>query len=91
MQGTVVSGVRRLIAFKQLNLLGAWPMSGKFDAIFCRNVMIYFDAATKAKLVSRFAGLLKPRGWLYVGHSESLLDNQSSFELKGRTIYRMVA
>jgi len=88
---TVASAVRRLITFKQLNLLGAWPMSGKFDAIFCRNVMIYFDAATKAKLVSRFAGLLKPRGWLYVGHSESLLDNQSSFELKGRTIYQMVA
>jgi chemotaxis protein methyltransferase CheR len=65
-------------------------MSGPFDAIFCRNVMIYFDAATKAKLVGRLAGLLKPNGWLYLGHSESVLDQQSRFKLVGRTIYQKV-
>jgi chemotaxis protein methyltransferase CheR len=86
----VVERLRRLITFKQLNLLGPWPMKGAFDAIFCRNVMIYFDAPTKAELVRRFAGLLKPHGWLYVGHSESLLDDQTCFKLTGRTIYRKV-
>ena len=80
--------LRALITFKQLNLLGQWPMRGPFDAIFCRNVMIYFDQPTKSRLVARFAELLRPGGWLYIGHSESLLDRQTIFELKGRTIYR---
>lgn len=84
----VVERLRRLITFKQLNLLQPWPMKGPFDAIFCRNVMIYFDGPTKSELVQRLARLLKPRGWLYVGHSESLLDDQTSFELNGRTIYQ---
>lgn len=87
----VIDPVRRLITFKQLNLLGPWPIKGPFDAIFCRNVMIYFDAPTKAKLVQRYAELLKPGGWLYIGHSESLLDSQTSFKLKGRTIYQKQA
>ncbi|PTW55057.1 CheR-type MCP methyltransferase [Breoghania corrubedonensis] len=85
---TAAPDLRRLIAFKQLNLLGQWPMRGPFDAIFCRNVMIYFDAPTKTRLINRFADLLRPDGWLYIGHSESLLDRQTTFELKGRTIYR---
>lgn len=80
--------MRSLIAFKKLNLLGPWPMKGPFDAIYCRNVMIYFDEATKAALIDRFSKLLRPGGWLYIGHSETLLDVQSQFELKGRTIYR---
>jgi chemotaxis protein methyltransferase CheR len=82
--------VRQLIAFKPLNLLEAWPMKGLFDIIFCRNVMIYFDVPTKTQLVKRFAQHLKPGGWLYVGHSETLLDQQSLFRLNGRTIYRKV-
>lgn len=80
--------VRRLITFKQLNLLGNWPMSGPFDAIFCRNVMIYFDLPTKSRLVERFAGMLRPGGWLYVGHSETLTFARESFESTGRTVYR---
>ena len=90
-QGTVVAmseKLKKLIAFKQLNLMGTWPMKGPFDAIFCRNVMIYFDNETKATLVRRLSGLLKPRGWLYIGHSESLLSNAGDLELQGRTIYR---
>ncbi len=79
--------MKSLIVFKQLNLLGQWPMSGPFDAIFCRNVMIYFDEATKAKLIARFGKLLRPGGWLYIGHSETLLDTQSKFQLHGRTTY----
>jgi chemotaxis protein methyltransferase CheR len=84
----VIDPLRRLITFKHLNLLGPWPMKGPFDAIFCRNVMIYFDGPTKQALVQRYATMLKPEGWLYIGHSESLLDAQSSFKLSGRTIYR---
>jgi chemotaxis protein methyltransferase CheR len=79
--------IRKLITFKSLNLLGAWPMKGPFDAIFCRNVMIYFDAKTKIALVNRYAQMLKPEGWLYIGHAESLLD-VTGVQLCGRTIYR---
>ncbi|WP_428645129.1 CheR family methyltransferase [Roseibium sp.] len=80
--------LRALITFKQLNLLSSWPMTGPFDAIFCRNVMIYFDEATKTGLIDRFATMLKPGGWLYIGHSETLLDTGGKFQLMGRTIYR---
>ncbi|CAN1558036.1 CheR Methylase of chemotaxis methyl-accepting proteins [Rhabdaerophilaceae bacterium] len=83
-----IDELRNLIAFKPLNLLGEWPMRGPFDAIFCRNVMIYFDGETKAKLISRLVGMLKPQGWLFVGHSETLLDHQNELTLVGRTIYR---
>lgn len=86
----VAPDVRALITFKQLNLLAPWPMSGPFDAIFCRNVMIYFDAATKAKLVERLHAMLKSGGWLYVGHSESLLDQQHRFKLSGHTVYQKI-
>jgi chemotaxis protein methyltransferase CheR len=86
--GVVVDPIKRLITFKHLNLLGTWPIRGPFDAIFCRNVMIYFDGPTKATLVERFAQLLKPGGWLYIGHSESLLDNHGNLRLSGPTIYR---
>ena len=65
-------------------------MKGPFDAIFCRNVMIYFDAETKAKLIERLHAMLKSGGWLYVGHSESLLDQQHQFKLSGHTIYRKI-
>ncbi len=76
------------MTFKQLNLLTDWPMKGPFDAIFCRNVMIYFDNPTKARLVSRFQELLAPGGWLYIGHSETLLDTGRSLRLKGPTTYQ---
>jgi chemotaxis protein methyltransferase CheR len=82
--------VQSLITFKQLNLLGPWPMKGPFDVIFCRNVMIYFDAETKTKLVGRLHELLKSGGWLYVGHSESLLDQHHHFKLGGHTIYQKI-
>jgi len=80
--------LRQLISFKELNLLEDWPMKGSFDAIFCRNVMIYFDNETKRKLTERFCEMLKPGGWFYVGHSETLLGVDSLFKLHGRTIYR---
>ncbi|MDR3375914.1 MAG: protein-glutamate O-methyltransferase [Ancalomicrobiaceae bacterium] len=80
--------LRQLISFKQLNLVNPWPMKGPFDAIFCRNVMIYFDQPTKAGLIARFTELLAPGGWLYVGHSESLLEPGSGLVSAGRTVYR---
>src|SRR6266581_1765730 len=79
---------RSLIAFRQLNLLEAWPFQGPFNAIFCRNVMIYFDGPTKTALVDRFMKKLIPGGWLYIGHSESLLGSHPGLKLMGRTIYR---
>ncbi len=79
-----------LITFAPLNLLQRWPMKGPFDIIFCRNVVIYFDKATQRKLFDRYAELLKPEGWLFIGHSESLLGVTDRFDLVGRTIYRRI-
>ena len=69
--------LRSLIIFRRLNLMEPWPFSGKFDAIFCRNVMIYFDGPTKSTLVDRFTRQLQPGGWLYIGHSE-IVDQVAS-------------
>jgi chemotaxis protein methyltransferase CheR len=80
--------VRALIAFRRLNLIEHWPLKGLFDAIFCRNVLIYFDNATKATLVDRFVNQIRPGGWLYLGHSESLIKSHPGLRLVGRTIYR---
>jgi chemotaxis protein methyltransferase CheR len=77
-----------MISYRRLNLMEEWPFKGPFDAIFCRNVMIYFDAATKARLIERFCSKLKPNGWLYIGHSESLTSGYPGLKLMGRTIYR---
>jgi chemotaxis protein methyltransferase CheR len=83
--------IRSLITFRHLNLMEPWPFKGHFDAIFCRNVMIYFDAATKTELVERFTQQIKPGGWLYIGHSESLIGAHPGLRLVGRTIYRREA
>ncbi len=82
------ANLRRLLTFKQMNLVTPWPMKGPFDAIMCRNVMIYFDAPTKKSIVDRSVDMLRPGGWLYLGHSESLSPPHPAFELIGRTVYR---
>lgn len=64
--------LKSLIRFAPLNLQQPWPMKGPFNAIYCRNVMIYFDRETRQKLVSRYVELLAPGGFFFVGHSESL-------------------
>lgn len=79
--------VRKMITFNQLNLLHDWPVRGPFDAIFCRNVLIYFETPVKRRIVDRLAGLLRPGGALYLGHSESLLGDHPSLISEGRTIY----
>jgi chemotaxis protein methyltransferase CheR len=87
-QAMVVQDVRDLVQFKQLNLLHDWPIKGPLDAIFCRNVVIYFDNPTKQRLFARYAQLLAPGGYLFLGHSESLHGMSDAFDLVGRTIYR---
>ncbi|MBM3617297.1 MAG: protein-glutamate O-methyltransferase CheR [Alphaproteobacteria bacterium] len=82
--------LRRLVTFRQLNLLESWPMRGKFDVVFCRNVVIYFDKPTKEVLFDRIADVMEPRGLLYIGHSENLHGITDRFELLGRTIYRRI-
>lgn len=89
-QYQVRSDVQKLITFRQLNLMGSWPMSGKFDVIFCRNVIIYFDKPTQRVLMDRYAELLEEGGYLVLGHSESLFNVSDRFELLGKTIYRKV-
>jgi chemotaxis protein methyltransferase CheR len=83
-------GLKSLITFKPLNLLAPWPMRGPFDAIFCRNVVIYFDKPTQRVLFDRFAEMLRPDGHLFVGHSESLYRVSDRFTHIGRTVYRRV-
>ena len=81
--------VRAMVRFRTLNLLGEWPMQGRFDVIFCRNVMIYFDTPTKERLVARFAGMLQPDGTLYVGHSERVTGPAlDQLVPMGPTVYR---
>ncbi|WP_246035849.1 CheR family methyltransferase [Aliishimia ponticola] len=77
--------LRRMIAFRELNLIGDWPMRRKFDAIFCRNVVIYFDGLTQERLWPRFGSLLKPDGFVFVGHSERITD--PAFKSVGSTAY----
>jgi chemotaxis protein methyltransferase CheR len=80
--------LRELVTIQPLNLLHDWPMQGRFDAIFCRNVVIYFDKPTKHRLFSRYAGKLESRGYLFLGHSESMYGLSEDFDLIGRTVYR---
>lgn len=82
--------LQKLIRFRQLNLLHDWPMQGKFDVIFCRNVVIYFDKETQKKLFARYAKMLNPGGHLFIGHSESLHKVSTEFTSLGQTIYRRV-
>jgi chemotaxis protein methyltransferase CheR len=78
------------IEFLRVNLMdSAWPIPPGLDAVFCRNVMIYFDKPTQRKLVERFAGLLRPGGLFFAGHAESLLDQGRHFRLRGQTVYEL--
>jgi chemotaxis protein methyltransferase CheR len=80
---------RRLVSFRKLNLQGEWPMRGRFDVIFCRNVMIYFDGPTKERLVARLTEQLLPGGWLYIGHSERATGPAAAMLTQtGPTTYR---
>lgn len=85
----IPAAVRELVSFKPLNLIASsWPMKGPFDAVFCRNVAIYFDKPTQGEVFGRFSKLLAPEGFLYIGHSENLGSGGEGFRLVGKTIYQ---
>ncbi len=82
--------LRELVSFRTLNLNADWPMQGKFRAIFCRNVAIYFDEPTQQAVWSKFASKMEPDGWLYIGHSERVTGPAASrFASEGVTAYRL--
>ncbi len=83
----VSTELRKMITFRQLNLMHNWPMQGKFDIIFCRNVVIYFDKPTQSILFDRFANILQPQAHLFIGHSETMHKVCERFSLIGKTIY----
>ncbi|XXY51058.1 CheR family methyltransferase [Sorangium sp. So ce269] len=82
--------LRRLITFRRFNLLDAAPRRfGLFDVIFCRNVLIYFDAATKAKIVARLIASLAPSGYLFLGHAEGLHGTDHRVRCVAPSVYRL--
>jgi len=84
--------LRAMIAFRKLNLMADWPFSGPFDAIFCRNVAISFDKPTQFRLWARLHEMLKPGGYLYIGHSERVAGPAAAGLVSvGSTLYRKAA
>ncbi|WDD95976.1 chemotaxis protein CheR [Burkholderia sp. FERM BP-3421] len=82
--------LRAMIRFEQLNLTDAdYGIAKPFDAIFCRNVMIYFDKPTQGQVLSRFEPLVKPGGLLFAGHSENFTYVTQAFRLRGQTVYEL--
>ena len=82
----------RLVEFRTFNLMNTnWSeLGGAFDIVFCRNVMIYFNAATQRRVLEGMHGVIKPGGLLYVGHSENFTEARDLFRLRGKTIYERV-
>ncbi|MEN9436257.1 MAG: hypothetical protein RIR09_912 [Pseudomonadota bacterium] len=80
--------LRKRIEFLMVNLIAdAWPFKDPFDAVFCRNVMIYFDAPTQRKVLEKIHRVMKPGALLFVGHAENFSDSRDLFVLKGKTVY----
>ncbi|HEV7691682.1 MAG TPA: protein-glutamate O-methyltransferase [Hyphomonadaceae bacterium] len=86
-EAEVDESARALISFRELNLMADWPMKGRFDAIFCRNVAIYFEEPVQERLWGRFGDKLQADGRLYIGHSERVDDQR--FATDGQTVYRL--
>jgi chemotaxis protein methyltransferase CheR len=81
----------RSVEFRVHNLMAArWSFDEPFDIVFCRNVMIYFDAPTQRQVLERIHAAMRPRGVLYVGHSENFTDAKDLFRLRGKTVYDRV-
>ena len=82
----------RLVAFRPHNLVDTqWSLGEPFDIVFCRNVMIYFDAPTQRRVLERIHRAMRPGGTLYVGHSENFTESRDLFRLRGKTIYERVS
>jgi chemotaxis protein methyltransferase CheR len=83
--------LQKLIDFISVNLIrDDWPFRDSFDAVFCRNVMIYFDAPTQRKVLERIHRVMKPGGMLFVGHAENFSESRDLFLLRGKTVYERV-
>lgn len=83
--------VRSKVDFIMVNLIrNDWPFRDPFDVVFCRNVMIYFDASTQRQVLERIHKVMKPGGLLFVGHAENFSDSRDLFALKGKTVYERV-
>lgn len=83
--------LQRAIEFLSVNLIrDDWPFREPFDAVFCRNVMIYFDEATQRRVLERIHRVLKPGGLLFVGHAENFGDSRDLFVLRGKTVYERI-
>lgn len=89
--GRMSDALKKLITFKQLNLIENWPFKGPFDAVFCRNVVIYFDKDTQKTLFDKIADRMKLQGHLYIGHSETLHSVSKRFSLCDKTTYLRVS
>ena len=85
---TAIAPLRDMITFKPLNLMNELPMKGPLDAIFCRNVFIYFDKDTQGEILTRFSTKQQPGNLLFLGHSENVARITRSYSLVGQTIYR---
>lgn len=82
--------LKKLVSFMRINLLDEqWPLQEKFDAIFCRNVMIYFDKPTQYAILKKMSRCLQPDGLLFAGHSESFQHATDLFRLSGKTVYTL--
>jgi len=86
-QYAVAPHLRSLVTISRLNLMDPWPFKGKFDVIFCRNVMIYFDANTRRNLVMRFHEFLRPGGILAIGSAETLAGLNTPFTAAQASVY----
>ncbi|MEW5756010.1 MAG: protein-glutamate O-methyltransferase CheR [Pseudomonadota bacterium] len=83
---------RKNVSFRELNLLGSYSSLGRFDVVFCRNVLIYFSAEIKREILGKTAALLKPGGYLFLGGSESTANYTEAFEMlreKSGVVYRL--
>ena len=84
----IKDSVRKNIIYRKLNLMDSFNFKKRFQVIFCRNVMIYFDNATRDQVVNKFYDIIEPGGYLFIGHSESITNSGSKFEYVKPAIYR---
>lgn len=88
MEYEVVPALKSIITFRRLNLKESFPFKGPFDYVFCRNVMIYFDKKTQEALIQKISNYLDPAGYLFVGHSESLMGLSHPLSYVRPAVYR---
>lgn len=87
---TICDEIKNSVTFRLFNLMEPFPFKNPFDIIFCRNVMIYFDKEVQERLVNNFHKSLSPKGFLFIGHSESLIQLKHPFTYFEPTVYKKV-